>query len=380
MNLPEISQLSRRDFVRLGTAAAMSFPLSGLIGCAPFTGLIKGERTISDHAGRSVVIPTPESLGTIYFTSLLAQVFCFTVAPDLLGGTARPFSVDELAYLPKGMEKLDYLGSLSAGSSVDIEALPYHDVKLIFSISGTDLSDVKIDDAINLENQTGIPVVLIDGSFERIGETYKLLGHCLGREERAEALACYCEDIYRRVTEAVAKVPETELVSYYFAEGPEGFQTEPDISEHSLAFQAARGRNVAADVDPEEDGRSAGTLDNHNMVNVSLKEIVSWNPDFIIAWDFLNRSGADKFIRNESEWADISATKNGRVYTMPNLPFAFCDRPPGVNRFLGIQWLANLFYPDYYDVDMIEVVRDFYSTCYWREISIEQAKHILGLD
>ncbi|MGV8082508.1 MAG: ABC transporter substrate-binding protein [Coriobacteriia bacterium] len=371
-------QFTRRDFIRLGAVGAASLSLSSLVGCIALDEFFSGMRTITDQAGRSVSIPTPGKLGKVYFTSLLAQIFCFTVAPDLLGGTATSFTEKELAFLPKGMGELDNMGSLSSGGVIDVKALPYHDVQVIFSISGTDLSDVNIADAIGLQEQTGIPVVLIDGSFDRIGETYRLLGDCLGREERAGALASYCEDIYRRVTEAVAKVPAADLVSYYFAEGPEGLQTEPDVSQHSLAFQAARGVNVAADVDPEEEGRSAGVLNNHDMVNVTMEEIVSWDPEFIVSWDFKTRSGADKFIRSTPRWANISAVKSGRVYTMPNLPFAFCDRPPGLNRFLGIQWLANLFYPDYYDVDMVEVVRDFYSTCYWRDISVEQAKGILN--
>lgn len=372
-----IHRLSRRDFIRLGAVGAASLSLGGLTACGTPEEFFSGVRTITDDTGRTVTIPTAARLGKIYFTSLLAQIFCFTVAPDLLGGTAVAFSEEQLAFLPKEMAALDNLGALTAGGFIDVEVLPYHDIQIIFSISGTDLTDVNISDAVDLEGKAGIPVVLIDGSFSRIQDTYRLLGDCLGRRERAEALAAYCEDIYRRVTEAVAKVPASDLVSYYFAEGPEGLQTEPDISQHSLAFQAARGVNVAADVDPMEEGRSAGVLDNRNMVNVTVEEIVSWNPEFIISWDFVARSGADKFIRTAPEWADISAVKNGRVYAMPNLPFAFCDRPPGVNRFLGIQWLAHLFYPDYYDVDMVEVVRDFYSTCYWREVSVEQAKAIL---
>jgi iron complex transport system substrate-binding protein len=64
---------------------------------------------------------------------------------------------------------------------------------------------------------------------------------------------------------------------------------------------------------------------------------------------------------------------------MPSVPFPFCDRPPGLNRFLGIQWLANLFYPDYFDVDMAEVVREFYDTCYWRTLDREEALNILAI-
>jgi iron complex transport system substrate-binding protein len=63
---------------------------------------------------------------------------------------------------------------------------------------------------------------------------------------------------------------------------------------------------------------------------------------------------------------------------MPNTPFSWCDRPPAVNRFLGMQWIANMLYPDAYDVDMVEVTRDFYSRFYHVDITDAQAKEILG--
>ncbi|MBO4365557.1 MAG: ABC transporter substrate-binding protein [Eggerthellaceae bacterium] len=380
------SPISRRAFVRacstvLGLAAGtctLGGSLFGLTGCDSPDALITGVRTVIDDIDRHVEIPAANRLSTVYFTSPLAQIFCLTMAPDLIGGTCLSFNSEQLEYLPAGTDELDNMGSLSGGGSIDVEALQLKDVQIIFSISGTDLTDVNIKDAVDLQTRTGIPVVLIDGSMDRISDSYRLLGDCLGRRERAEELAAYCERIYRDVSDALAVVPESKLVTYYFAEGVEGLQTEPNVSQHSLAFQAARGVNVAADVDPDEEGRSAGTRDNHNMVNVTLDEVRSWDPQFIVSWDVHTRSGASSLILNDPEWAGIRAVREGNVYTRPNMPFAFCDRPPGVNRFLGIQWLANLFYPDYYDVDMVEVVRDFYYTCYWRDISAEQARRILN--
>ena len=350
----------------------------GLVGCQQADEFFSGTHEIRDSIDRVIEIPTPSRLSHVYFTSSLAQVFCLTMAPDLIGGTCTPFSADQLQFLPSGTEKLPNMGTLSGGGAIDVEALRASGVQVIFSISGTDLTDVNIEDALALQEKSGIPVVLIDGSFDRIAETYELLGECLGRPERAIELAQYCAGIYERVTEAVTRVPESERVSYYFAEGEEGLLSEPDISQHSLAFLAAGGVNVAADVDPDEEGRRAGTLNNRNMVNVTFEEVRDWDPDCIITWDYENRTGASHLIRSEAQWASVRAVSEGRVYTMPNLPFAFCDRPPGVNRFLGIQWLANLWYPDYYDVDMVEVVRDFYSTCYWRDISVEQAQQVLS--
>lgn len=366
--------ISRRAF--LAALAAMGG--LALAGCQPADEFFSGTRTIRDSIDRVIEIPTPGKLSRVYFTSSLAQVFCLTMAPDLIGGTCTPFKADQLQFLPDGTDKLANMGTLSGGGAIDVEALRASGVQVIFSISGTDLTDVNIEDALALQEKSGIPVVLIDGSFDRIAETYELLGDCLGRPERALELAQYCASIYDRVTDAVARVPESERVTYYFAEGEEGLLSEPDISQHSLAFLAAGGVNVAAEVDPDEPGRRAGTLNNRNMVNVTLDEVRSWNPDFIITWDYENRTGASHLIKSEADWADVRAVREGRVLTMPNLPFAFCDRPPGVNRFLGIQWLANLWYPDYYDVDMVDVVREFYSTCYWRDISVEQAKLVLS--
>jgi iron complex transport system substrate-binding protein len=362
--------LNRKLFLKLMAAGAATVSTGLLTGCESLEEFLSGVQTITDDAGREVTLPAPHLLEKIYFTSSLAQIFCFTVAPDLLAGTTVLFTSDQLAYLPDSMSELSYLGSLSAGAAIDTEALEYLGVQVLFSISGTDLTDVNVNDALRLQTTTGIPVVLIDGSFDVIGDTYRLLGHCLGREERANQLADYCAEIYERVTAAIATVPESARVTYYFAEGPEGLQTEPNASQHSLAFTTAGGINVAAKLDY--------VVGSQVMADTTIEEIVGWDPQYIISWDYETRSGASKVIQNSSEWAGIDAVRNGRVFEMPALPYAFCDRPPGMNRFLGIQWLANLFYPGYYDVDMVDVVREFYARCYWRDITADQARSILG--
>ena len=114
------------------------------------------------------------------------------------------------------------------------------------------------------------------------------------------------------------------------------------------------------------------------MSNVSLEQIIEWNPEIIISWDEETRGGAVNHIKTSTDWASIDAVKNDRVYAMPNLPFAWCDRPNGVQRWLGIQWLANLMYPDRYDVDMVEEAKYFYNLVYHIEIDDDRAKRILG--
>lgn len=363
--------ISRRRFIQFGGLAALTVALpAGVFGCRSERGdaIFRSQRTITDHAGRELTIPTPDAIERVYFTSALAQVFVFSLAPELQTGTAISFTKQELAYLPDGMGDLPNMGSLSGNGEIDREELIARGVQIVFSISGTDLTAANISDADKLQDQTGIPVVLVDGSFSRIADAYRFLGDVLGLEARAEELAVFLERIYADVTDAVGDLGEVEKVSVYYAEGPLGLQTEPDESQHALAFAVAGARNVAA----------VAANQGLGMSNVSLEQVIAWNPEVIVAWDDVIRGGADEIIRTKDTWSAIRAVQDGRVYTMPNMPFAWCDRPPGVNRFIGIQWLANMLYPDLYDVDMVEETQAFYSKMYWRDITVDQALDILG--
>lgn len=357
--------------MQFGGAAALTIALpAGMFGCRSDKGdeIFRGARKITDHAGRELTVPTPGEIERVYFTSGLAQVFIFSLAPELQAGSSITFSNQELEYLPEGMSDLPHLGSLSGNGEIDREELIARDVQVVFSISGTDITASNISDAEKLQEQTGIPVVLVDGSFSRIAEAYRFLGDLLGLEQRAEELASYLEGIYEDVKAAVGDLGDAEKTSVYYAEGPLGLQTEPDISQHALAFEVAGAKNVAA-VDANQ---------GLGMSNVSLEQVIAWDPEVIIAWDAIDRGGADEIIRTKETWSQIKAVKDNRVYTMPNVPFAWLDRPPGVNRFIGIQWIANMLYPELYAKDMVEATQEFYKKVYWRDITTDQALDILG--
>ena len=368
--------IERRDFVKLGALSAgalsaLALPLAAS-GCRSQAGdeLFRNERTITDHAGRELTIPTASAIKRVYYTSPLAQVYVFALAPEKQGGTGTQFTEKQMEFLPSYMADLLYMGSISQGGEIDLEMLMKQDIDLIFSISGVQLTATNISDAVKLQEQTGIPVVLVDGSFDKIVEAFRFVGDILGTQARAEEIASYLEGIYSDVTSAVAGVSDEERISLYYAEGPFGLSTEPDVSQHALTFELARARNVAASVPISGSG--------YGMSGVSLESVIKWDPQVIIAWDSEVQGGADKLIRASADWSDITAVKTGRVYTMPASPFAWCDRPPGVNRFIGLQWVANMLYPQLYDVDMKEETKKFYRILYNIEISDEQALDLLG--
>lgn len=367
--------MSRRSFLMFGgktllTLSLVPGTLAALAGCRSEAGdqIFRNQRTVVDHAGREVTVPTPDSLERIYFTSALAQTYVFSLAPELQGGTALQLTEQELAFMPALEADLEYMGSMSGGGEIDREMLVEKDIQLIFSISGSALAASDVSTADDLQDSTGIPVVMVDGSFTNVVEAYRFVGDVMGCTERGQEVSAFLNQIYQDVTAAVADVKDEERVSLYYAEGPFGLATEPAGGEHAAVFDVCKARNVA----------QVELTGGIGMTTVSLESVIQWNPQVIVAWDDVIRGGADEVIRTNADWSDVDAVKNGRVYTMPNAPFAWCDRPPGMNRFLGLQWVANMLYPDRYDVDMVQATKEFFSKVYWATITDAQALELLG--
>ena len=129
------------------------------------------------------------------------------------------------------------------------------------------------------------------------------------------------------------------------------------------------GRKVVAEVD---------WYDATGMSDVSLESVIGWDPEVIVTWDSEIRGGAEDIIRTSKDWAVIKAVRNGRVYAMPNIPVAWVDRPMACNRFLGVQWLANMFYPDRFDVNMVEVGKEYYKLFFGCDVTDDEMKGFLG--
>lgn len=325
--------------------------------------------TVVDDGGRENTIPAGESLTSVYCTSPIAEIYLFTLAPELAAGANSDYTDSQLEYLPANVKDLPSYGTMANGGTLNTEAIMAAGVQVILNVVSADVTQSDIDSANALQEQTGIPVLLFNGSIENTPETYRAIGDVLGQSERAEEMASYLEGVYTEVTEAVAKVPEEERVSVYYAEGPDGLKTEPENSSHFATFKEAGAKDVAVCDNTKGSG----------MTQVSLENVIAWNPEVIISWDDEERGGADDLIRTSEDWQSIDAVQNGRVYTIPSVPFMWGDRPPSVTRYIGMQWLANLLYPDVYDVDMVQETKDYYSLFFSVDLTDEEAEKILGL-
>ena len=324
---------------------------------------------VTDGAGREVEIPTRANLERMYATSPIGQMYLVTLAPELLAGSNSTYSEAELKYMPGDIGGLPSYGTWAMNGTLDNEALIKADIQVILDVSSAAISDGDISAADELQEQTGIPVLLFSGAVDETPDTYRAIGKVLDMEDRANELADYCDKAYKDVTEAVAKVPESERVTVYYAEGPDGLKTEPENSPHFTTFKVGGAKDVA----------DCDVTKGQGLTEVSLENVIAWNPEVIIAWSQEYRGGSDDTIRTSSDWASIKAVQDGKVYTIPCLPFTWGDRPPSVTRYIGMQWMANLLYPDVYNVDMVKVTQDYYKLFFSADLSDQDAKDILFL-
>jgi iron complex transport system substrate-binding protein len=66
------------------------------------------------------------------------------------------------------------------------------------------------------------------------------------------------------------------------------------------------------------------------------------------------------------------------VALSPGLPFGWIDRPPSLNRLIGLRWLAEVLYPDRTGWDLRAETREFYRLFYQVELDDPELDRLLG--
>ncbi|MFA6941690.1 MAG: ABC transporter substrate-binding protein [Clostridiaceae bacterium] len=321
-------------------------------------------QTITDDAGRKVTIPA--KINKCYYTSPIGMIMVYSLAPDKMAGWSMKLTDKEKKYIPEKYTSLPFLGGLQMNGKINTEELAKVKPDVIFSIGPDAIDKTSVSTADKLQKQLNIPVIVVDSNIDKMDKAYAFLGKILDCEDRAKELADYCNNTVKEVTAATKDIPEEKRVSVYYAEGPKGLATEPTGSSHALVLDMVNGINVA----------KVKAKGGSGMSEVSMEQVLSWNPGVIISWG-KDAGGACDLIKTSTEWKNINAVKSGKVYEIPNAPFNWFDRPPSVNRYLGLKWLAATLYPDTYKVDMVKEVKNFYSLFYHTDLTDADAKALL---
>lgn len=316
-------------------------------------------RPFTDSAGRTVELP--DHISRVLTAGPPASVLVYVLAPDKLAGWVREPSARAKEFLMPSVRDLPEFGRLTGkGGTANMEEVLAAKPDVIIDV-GT-VNDTYRSLADKVQQQTGIPYVLIDGSFARSAKTLRQVGDLLGVRDRAEQLAAYADTTLKSLDTGIAEVPAAERPKIYYGRGPDGLETGLAGSINMEILDAAGATNVAA-----EAGKGG-------LTHVSLEQVLAWNPDTILA-------ASPKFassVKSDPNWQAISAVKNGRIYAAPDLPFGWFDSPPGINRLIGIRWLEAILYPKVFDVDLSSDVKGFFKLFYQVDLTDAQVASLVG--
>jgi iron complex transport system substrate-binding protein len=312
--------------------------------------------TVSDSAGRSV--PVPARVERVFPAGPPAAILLYTLAPDLLLGWPRANRPQECAYMLPDICTRPEIGRITGrGNTANLETVLALKPDLIIDVGAT--SETFVSLAARVQDQTGIPYALLDGRFLALATAYRKLGQLVGQQDAAEALADYTSRTLTEITGRIADVSAESRPRVYYARGPRGLQTGLGGSINVETIELIC-RNVAGDA-------------RGGLANVSIEQVLLWNPDVIVTID-LEFFDA---VRSDPSWAAVKAVRDNRVHLSPKMPFGWVDFPPGINRLIGLWWLAKILYPERFPEDLRLLARDFYTRFYHVTPSNTQIDEVL---
>lgn len=341
----------------LALALALSMAACGAAD-APAAAEADGAAVIfTDDLGRQVELP--ETIERIVPTGPLAQIILYAIAPDLFVGLASKWGDCAVGIVPEKYLNLPYFGQLYNSANLNVEELALADPQVIIDIGQTMSGGA--EDMDSLQAQTNIPSVFISASLETMPETFRTLGRLLGREEKAEELARFCERVYSRTISIMEQVGDNKVNALYVL-GEEGLNVLAKDSYHSELIDMMT-NNVAVVDNPSSKGSGN---------EVTMEQIALWNPDFVL---FASDSIYDTAAENAT-WSGISAIANGNYIEVPEGPHNWMGTPPAVQRYLGMIWLTAELYPEYCDYDPKAEILEYYELFYDFVLTEEQYNNL----
>jgi iron complex transport system substrate-binding protein len=306
-----------------------------------------------DAAARHVIVP--DRVGRVMPDSPAAAVLVFAVAPDKLIGWPEPLTRGQRAYIPRKYARLPVVGSLAGSDPTAAEpALARLRPALIVGFGAVTSQRVALADQI--QQQTGIPYVMMGGAIQRTPEVLRKLGGLLGVGDRGEDLAVYAEHAIGSMRGRLLIESPVGRPRIYYGKGPDGLTTGFAEGAAISDIEQAGAINVAAGLGEGGVGR------------VTPTQLLAWNPSIVIAE---LRPFSDD-LKRRREWRSLAAVHDRRVYHAPLEPFGWIDDPPGINRLIGLYWLSAVLYPASYQEDLRADVRDFYEKFWGAKLTDQQ--------
>ncbi len=217
-------------------------------------------------------------------------------------------------------------------------------------------------DPVELQNKTGIPVIILEYGQLGIGkkemdETLLLMGRVIGKEQRAREVIAFFDGIIEDLAKRTADIPEGERPSCYIGgvafKGPHGMtSTEPAYPP----FMFVNAGNIAADP-------SRKASEQLQQSTFSTESLVSMDPDKLFVDLSTLQGGAEvnalNQLRTEAPYRVLSAVEKGEIYGV--LPYNWYSQNHG-SILADAYFIGKVLYPERFeDVDPVEKANEIYS-------------------
>lgn len=317
----------------------------------------------TDSAGRIVEIPA--AIDKVAPSGAVATMFLAAFAPERMCTVSGRPSTTQMKYLPSELAVLPETGQMyGSKATLNLEELLSSGAEIVI-----DLGDYKngiAEDLDALQSQIGIPVIFIESDLENMASAFRTLGSILSMEERGEALGAFVDETMAMAKENREKIIDDEVVSVMYTTGLDGLETNARGSSQAQVLEIVGAENTI--VVEKLSNKGGG-----NQIN--LETAMAADPDVII---FTDDSIATE-VSTLSGWKEMSAIKNGKYCVVPSSPYNWLGNPPSMNMIIGVWWLGNLLYPEYYSYSMVERIREIYSLLWNYDMTQEEAETMLSI-
>ena len=261
-------------------------------------------RTFTDSAGRTVEVPA--KIDRIAPAGHTATQVLLTMAPDKLVTISTELTADQAKYLGGDYANLPVTGAaFGAKGDLNKEAVAASGAQIL--IDTGEIKDGMKEDLDTMQQQLGIPVVVIETKMEDYGAAYEKLGELLGMEDRGKELSDYCKAAYDETVSVMSKIPEGDRAKVAYLLGDKGTNT---IAKNSYQGQVM---DLVAD-NVADLGKVSGS---GAGVEIGMEQLAIWDPAVILF-------GPDSIydtVGSDAAFADLSAVKNGSYYKVPGTPW-----------------------------------------------------------